>query len=108
MLFFLKRLIERNDDAYIRAKFGDNIPTVSELAKKVSLLFVNSHFAYHGSRPLPPQVVEIGGVHIKPLQPIPQVRRVLCIWYVCYQLIFDFSTESFEYFGQCGTRRYYH
>lgn len=84
------RLIERNDDAYIRARFGDNIPSVSELAKKVSLLFVNSHFAYHGARPLPPQVIEIGGVHIKPERPIPQVSYsfTYCFHNIIYDVFF--------------------
>ncbi|KAL5242234.1 hypothetical protein ACI65C_009644 [Semiaphis heraclei] len=36
-----------------------------------SLTFVNSHFISDASRPFPPNVIEIGGIHLKPPKSIP-------------------------------------
>lgn len=44
-----------------------------ELASRTSFLFVNTHSAIWGSRPLPPNVVEVGGLHVKPSKPLNEV-----------------------------------
>nr|XP_022908477.1 UDP-glucuronosyltransferase 2B1-like [Onthophagus taurus] len=44
--------------------FGRNIPRVEELLGKTSLIFCNSHYTIHQSRSMPPNFIEIGGVHI--------------------------------------------
>nr|XP_022908453.1 UDP-glucuronosyltransferase 2A1-like [Onthophagus taurus] len=44
--------------------FGRNMPTVEELIGKTSLIFCNSHYTIHQSRSMPPNFIEIGGVHI--------------------------------------------
>ncbi|XP_017877635.1 UDP-glucuronosyltransferase 2B1-like isoform X2 [Ceratina calcarata] len=41
-----------------------DIPDVRELEKTVSLALVNSHYSYHGIKPITPAVVEVGGLHI--------------------------------------------
>lgn len=53
------------DNERVRKYLGDGIPDLNELAKTTSLLFVNQHFSLSGVRPLPPAVIEIGGVHVK-------------------------------------------
>ena len=68
------RIVERNDNYLLKEKFGEGIPDVKILANNIALLLVNQHFSITGSRPLPPQVVEIGGVHIKDEKPLPSVR----------------------------------
>lgn len=45
--------------------FDDSMPSINELTKETSLVFVNSHFVLTESRPFPPNVIEIGGIHIK-------------------------------------------
>lgn len=67
------RTVERKDNELLKAKFGDDIPDVRDLAKDIQLLLVNQHFSMSGSRPLSPQVIEIGGVHILPTKEIPLV-----------------------------------
>lgn len=57
----------------IRQKYGDGIPDVEEIAYNVSLFFVNHHFSFGGPRPLSPQLVEIGGIHITDEKPLPHV-----------------------------------
>ncbi|XP_031635700.1 UDP-glucuronosyltransferase 1-3-like [Contarinia nasturtii] len=49
---------------------NDNIPAISELVKETSLMFTNSHYSLSGSRPNVPNVIELGGIHIKEEQPL--------------------------------------
>jgi len=34
-------------------------------------MLVNQHFSLSGPKPLPPNIIEVGGVHIKPSKPLP-------------------------------------
>nr|QVG59850.1 UDP-glucuronosyltransferase [Nilaparvata lugens] len=43
-----------------------------QLAKRTSLILVNTHLSLHGARPLVPGVVEVGGIHVKPANSLPQ------------------------------------
>lgn len=65
--------ITLNDERVSKTYLGENVPPLKEMMKKTSLFLVNSHFSINGARPFPPQVVEIGGVHIKPAKPLSQV-----------------------------------
>ncbi|XP_031639046.1 UDP-glucuronosyltransferase 1-3-like [Contarinia nasturtii] len=49
---------------------NDNVPSVTELVKETSLMFVNSHYSYTGSTPNAPTVIELGGIHIKEEKPL--------------------------------------
>lgn len=53
------------DNERMRKRFGSDIPDLRDLADNTSLIFVNQHFSFSGPRPLPPNVVEIGGIHIE-------------------------------------------
>jgi len=54
-------------DAILRKYFNSsNIPSVSVLQKSTALLLINQHFSIGYSRPLMPNIVEIGGIHINP------------------------------------------
>lgn len=43
-----------------------------------SLIFLNSHFISEASRPFPPHVIEVGGIHLKPVKSIPNVSSPTC------------------------------
>lgn len=62
---------------YAEDFYQEHLPWVEDIAKNSSLLLVNSHFSLSHSRPLPPHVVEVGGMHIKEKQPLPEVCHVL-------------------------------
>ncbi|XP_065219011.1 UDP-glycosyltransferase UGT5-like isoform X14 [Planococcus citri] len=51
---------------------GTEIPPMEELMRGSSLLLVNTHHTVSGVRPVVPNVVEIGGVHIKEAKKLPQ------------------------------------
>ena len=47
-------------------------PALDELEKDFSLVFTYSHPAFNYPRVLPPQVIEVGGLHCRPAKPLPQ------------------------------------
>ena len=54
-------------DAILRKYFNSsNIPSISVLEKSTALLLLNQHFSIGHPRPLTPNTVEIGGIHIYP------------------------------------------
>jgi glucuronosyltransferase len=54
-------------DAILRKYFNSsNIPSISVLQKNTSLLLINQHFSIGYPRPLMPNIVEVGGIHITP------------------------------------------
>nr|XP_022913455.1 UDP-glucuronosyltransferase 1-9-like [Onthophagus taurus] len=63
-----------NDETnkFIQEMFGRNTPHVDELRKNVSLVMVNSHFSIQQSRPIPPNFIEIGGIHLKSNPVLPK------------------------------------
>ncbi|KAG7213732.1 hypothetical protein KM043_002966 [Ampulex compressa] len=67
------------DQALAREVFGPDVPDLEEIAKNGSLVMVNTHHSLHGSRPLLPNIVEIGGLHIPPrAEPLPMdVRKFI-------------------------------
>jgi UDP:flavonoid glycosyltransferase YjiC (YdhE family) len=48
--------------------FGPGYPSVQELRKSASLMLVNQHFSLNYPRPLVPAFVEVGGMHVKPVE----------------------------------------
>lgn len=66
------------DNERLRKRLGPGIPDLRDLADNTSLIFVNQHFSFAGPRPLPPNVVEIGGIHIKQSRrPLPNDLQLL-------------------------------
>ena len=62
------------ENAVLRKLFGPEIPPVAELWNNVHMLFLNVHPVFEGIRPVPPSVVYIGGLHVKPAKDLPAVR----------------------------------
>lgn len=50
--------------------FGHKLPNLKDLASNVSLGLVNSHYSINGARPMVPNFIEVGGVHIKTPKPL--------------------------------------
>jgi glucuronosyltransferase len=56
-----------------RKYLGENIPGLDVIQnERVAMIFSNSHYALTLPRPLPPDIVEIGGLHCKPGQKLPK------------------------------------
>jgi glucuronosyltransferase len=54
------------------------LPSISELDSSTSLLLLNHHFSISYPKPLMPNVVQVGGMHVKPAKKLPAVSRSLC------------------------------
>jgi len=47
---------------------GHEIRPLHELEKNITILLINTHPAFEPAIPLPPNAIEIGGLHAQPLQ----------------------------------------
>lgn len=56
--------------------FGNDLPALSDIARNVSLVLINSHFSLNYPRPTVPAVVEVGGLHIQSPSKLPQVSTL--------------------------------
>lgn len=72
---FYRLFFQTKSDRIAKEVFGDSLPPLDELARQSSLMLVNIHHSYFGPRPLSPQVVEVGGLHVKQPQPLPDVSN---------------------------------
>lgn len=61
-------------------KIVSNAPTVSQLKDNIDLVFLNTHSIMTNNRPVPPNVVYLGGLHLKPIKLLPEVSN-------CYLLL---------------------
>lgn len=53
----------------------DNWTFVGDIEREVSLVFFNSHHSLSVSKPILPNMIEIGGLHIKDPEPLPEVSQ---------------------------------
>ncbi len=56
--------------------FGSSMPSLSDVRKNASLLFLNSNANLNSVIPLVPNVIEISGLHIKKAKVLPEVRII--------------------------------
>lgn len=57
----------------VKKYFGEDTPNIEDLAKNMSMLFLNTNPILHGARPFGPNVVQLGRMHLKPKRPLPAV-----------------------------------
>lgn len=43
--------------------------------KQISLVFTNNHFTLL-PRPMAPNIIDVGGIHVKPAKPLPEVSNI--------------------------------
>ncbi|XP_030557283.1 UDP-glucuronosyltransferase 2C1 [Drosophila novamexicana] len=64
-------------DALLRQRFGAGLPSTGELVKNTSLMLVNQHYSLSGAKPLPPNVIEVGGLHVSQAKPLHDALQQL-------------------------------
>ncbi|CAI6344506.1 unnamed protein product [Macrosiphum euphorbiae] len=69
-IFGYKLLCRTRDEAIIKRNLDIKV-SLDQLILNASLILVNTHFTMLESKPLVPAVVEIGGIHIMPIKPLP-------------------------------------
>ncbi|XP_034826579.2 UDP-glucosyltransferase 2-like isoform X3 [Maniola hyperantus] len=60
------------DNEIIKKHFGRNTPTIHELKRNIHMLFLNIHPIWDSNRPVPSNVIYLGGLHQKPEQELPK------------------------------------
>ncbi len=60
--------------------FGPSIPPLSDAKKNTSMLFLYSNLNLNQAIPLVPNVVEVGGLHIKKAKSLPKVCKIFLFW----------------------------
>ncbi|KAL0860423.1 hypothetical protein ABMA27_009815 [Loxostege sticticalis] len=67
----LNRFTQGCDEVLSRI-FGVEIPPLQELKNNVDMLFLNTYPAWERNRPVPPNVLFVGGLHTKPEKELPK------------------------------------
>lgn len=60
-----------NEQRLAEQYIGHKIRPLSEIEKSINILLINSHASFEPAIPLPPNTLEIGGMHAQIVQPIP-------------------------------------
>jgi glucuronosyltransferase len=60
-------------DKMLKKHFGKDVPPLSELKERTSVILVNSHFSLNYPRPTVPAFIEVGGIHIQSNGILPKV-----------------------------------
>lgn len=61
------------DHVYLYKYLGDNLPTLESIAANASMVFVNTHQSVFGGVVRPDNVIDVGGIHVRPPKVIPTV-----------------------------------
>ncbi|XP_026736011.1 UDP-glucuronosyltransferase 2B9-like isoform X2 [Trichoplusia ni] len=60
------------EEKLLRKLFGPDVPTMKEFYDRVEMLFLNENPLFTGIRPVPPNVIYMGGIHQKPQKELPK------------------------------------
>ena len=69
------RMHEPTIRSIIQDKVIPDCPPLYDVEKNISLVFTNTHPSFTYPRTLPPQVIEVGGIHCRPANPLPTVKN---------------------------------
>ncbi|XP_065219033.1 UDP-glycosyltransferase UGT5-like isoform X35 [Planococcus citri] len=59
-------------EKFAREVFGSDIPTVKEVVKNSSVTFFNNYPSLHSAMPVPPNLIQVGGMNIGPTKDLPE------------------------------------
>ncbi|CAK1550224.1 unnamed protein product [Leptosia nina] len=57
--------LESVEDEVARRHFGEDFPSIRELTKNVEMIFLNVHPIWDSNRPVPPNLIYLGGLHLQ-------------------------------------------
>lgn len=66
-------LMEIPANIVARKYFGDDLPSLNDIAYNTSIMLENTHFSLNLPRPQVPNIIDVGGIHIRNVNPLPQV-----------------------------------
>jgi glucuronosyltransferase len=56
--------------------YTSSMPSITDLEKSTALVLVNQHFSLSYPKPMMPNFVQVGGIHIKPPKSLPAVSAI--------------------------------
>lgn len=68
-----RKILEYYENEQLKKNYGPNAPTVRDLRNNIDMLFINSHPIFCNNRPVPPNTVYVGPLHLQPLKAMPEV-----------------------------------
>ncbi|XP_060807725.1 UDP-glucosyltransferase 2 isoform X2 [Amyelois transitella] len=69
---YITHNFEKEENEMLRKIVGSDMPPLSNLADNVGMLFLNIHSLWDLNRPVPPNVLYLGGMHIQPQKELVQ------------------------------------
>lgn len=66
---------EKEENKQLKRIYGPEIPELKELKKNIHMTFLNIHHFWDSNRPVPPNIVYVGGIHKKPVSSLPKVCK---------------------------------
>lgn len=66
-------VFNRRYDKLLEQKFGTNLPSISEIEQRTAIALVNTNPAFDYVFPLPENVIQVGGLQVKDIKPLPKV-----------------------------------
>ncbi|XP_063705004.1 UDP-glycosyltransferase UGT4-like [Culicoides brevitarsis] len=65
-------LIDEYFVPHMKLMKNESFPDIYKLERKVALILVNSHVALDHPRPSMPNLINVGGIHLRPTNPLPE------------------------------------
>ncbi|XP_065219019.1 UDP-glycosyltransferase UGT5-like isoform X22 [Planococcus citri] len=59
-------------EKFAREVFGNEMPTLKEIVKNTSVTFFNHYPGLNAAIPLPPNLIQVGGMNVKPAHVLPE------------------------------------
>ncbi|CAH0715022.1 unnamed protein product, partial [Brenthis ino] len=69
--------LESKQDEIYKEYYGSDIPRLNDLSRNIKMLFLNIHPIWDSNRPIPPNIIYLGGLHQKPQKELPKDLKLL-------------------------------
>ncbi len=80
--FIYNNFILKNSEEVNKQLLGPSSTSLYDTVKNTSILFVGSHHSFHPIVPFVPGIVEIAGIHIRPVKSLPTV----CVFFLQFTI----------------------
>lgn len=76
---------------HVEKYFGRKLDSIQQLYDDVSIMLVNSHYSINDIRPLTPDIIDIGGLHVESKSELSAVNQtslwILILMYILLEII---------------------
>jgi len=79
-----------------RKYFGPDVPDADSVMRNTSLVFVNGHYSVDLPKPMLPNFIDIGGIHLVKTKPLPKV----CLYSRCLHHTNCKNLTVFDHFNR--------